>query len=41
VVAAADLPLAGQLRPGQYIAFAEGPAAPGPWRTVGPRFPLG
>jgi biotin-dependent carboxylase-like uncharacterized protein len=40
VVAAADLPLAGQLRPGQYVAFAEGAPTPGPWRTVGPRFPL-
>lgn len=40
VVDSADLPLAGQLRPGQYVAFAEGTATPGPWRTVGPRYPL-
>jgi biotin-dependent carboxylase-like uncharacterized protein len=39
VVAVADLPLAGQLRPGQPIAFATGPAPVGPWRTVGPRLP--
>jgi biotin-dependent carboxylase-like uncharacterized protein len=40
VVAAADLPLAGQLRPGQFVAFAEGPPSAGPFRTVGPRLPL-
>jgi allophanate hydrolase subunit 2 len=39
VVAAADVPLAGQLRPGQRVAFAEGRAPVGPWRTVGPRLP--
>jgi biotin-dependent carboxylase-like uncharacterized protein len=39
VVAAADLPLAGQLRPGQFVAFAEGPSPDGRWRTVGPRLP--
>lgn len=40
VVGTADLPLAGQLRPGQFVAFAEGPASAGPFRTVGPRLPL-
>jgi biotin-dependent carboxylase-like uncharacterized protein len=39
VVAAADLPLAGQLRPGQAVAFVEGPARRTRWRTVGPRLP--